>query len=401
MISADDALRLILQRTSPLGAEDVPLEQACGRVAAAALAAREDLPAFDHAAMDGYALRAADAEGATREAPRALALVGPARAGAGSAAVVRPGTAARVLTGAPLPPGADAVVMQELTAPADDGRVLVLNAPAPGQHVRRRGEDLRVGQPVLAAGATLRPVEIGLLAAQGIASARVFRRPRTAVLSTGDELARPRPGAGLRDANGPALTAACARWGALCRRLPPVADDLAALAAALNAALAQADVVLATGGVSVGDFDLTRPALEELGAEIVFAGTAVKPGKPMLFALVGGKPVFALPGNPVAALVCAEEFVRPALERLSGRPAGTRSFHVEGEAGDDYPLRDARRHYLFCRARFENGRWRLDILRPQGSARLAMASRANALAYAEGGPRSVREGEKLWFRWLK
>jgi len=398
VISPDEALRLILAGTAPLGAEVIASEDACGRVAAEPLLAREDLPPFDHAAMDGYALRAEDAAGS---APRALTLVGPARAGGPPGAAIGPGLAARILTGAQLPPGADAVVMQELTALADGGRVLVLRAPVPGLHIRRRGEDLRAGEPLLAAGAVLRPVEIGLLAAQGITRVSVVRRARAAVLATGDEFARPSPGAGLRDANGPALAAACARWGALARRAPTVGDDRAAIAAAVRAALAEADMLLVTGGVSVGDFDFTRAALEDLGAEIVFAGVAIKPGKPLLFARADGKPIFGLPGNPVAALVCAEEFVRPALERLQGRADGARSLHVEGEADGGYPLHDARRHYLFCRASFEAGRWKLEILRPQGSARLAMASRANALAAAEGGPRTIRTGEKLWFRRFK
>lgn len=401
MIAPDEALRLVLEKSSALAHEEIAAVAACGRILSEPLSAREDLPGFDNCAMDGYALRAADASGASRDFPRALALVPGARAGGPSAEAVGPGQAARVLTGAPLPPGADCVVMQELAEIDGDGRVAILQEPAPGQHVRERGEDVRAGRPLLEAGAILRPVEIGLLAAQGVPVVRVVRRPRAAVLATGDELARPEPGSGLRDSNGPALAAACARWGAAVHRLNPVGDDRAAIAAAARAALAEADMLLLTGGVSVGDFDFTRPALEDLGAKIVFAGVAIKPGKPLLFALAGGKPVFGLPGNPVSALVCAEEFVRPCLERLQGRTGSTRSFHIQGEAVCDYPLHDERRHYLFCRARLEEGRWRLDIIRPQGSARLGMASRADALAAAEGGPRTVKAGETLWFRWIK
>ena len=222
-----------------------------------------------------------------------------------------------------------------------------------------------------------------------------------AIITTGDELVRPSPGSGLRDSNGPTLAAACVRWGASVRRLPPLGDDRTAISAAIKSALTSADLVMLTGGVSVGDFDFTRPALEDIGAEIVFAGVAIKPGKPFLYALAASKPVFGLPGNPVSALVCAEEFVRPALERLQGRQGSMRSLHIEGVAACDYPLHNGRRHYLFCRARMENGAWTLDIIRPQGSARLGMASRAHALAAAEGGPRTVKAGEKLWFRWIK
>lgn len=401
MIAPDEALRLVLETSRTLADEEVPFEEACGRVLAAPLAAREDLPGFDNSAMDGYALRALDVAGASRSSPRNLSLVGSARAGGSAASFVGPGQAARVLTGAALPPGADSVVMQELAAPDGRGGVGILQDAEAGQHVRRRGEDIRSGGPLLERGAVLRPAEIGLLAAQGIATVRVVRRPRLAILPTGDELTRPAPGAGLRDSNGPALAAACLRWGAWARRRPAVGDDRAAIAAAAKAALAEADVLLLTGGVSVGDFDFTRPALEDLGAEVVFAGVSIKPGKPLLFALVDGKPVFGLPGNPVSAMVCAEEFVRPALERLQGRAGGTRSFHIEGRAACDYPLHSERRHYLFCRARPAEEGWRLDVLRPQGSARLGMACRADALAVAEGGPRLVKEGERLWFRWIK
>jgi len=401
MIAPDDALRLVLEKSLPLENEEMPALEACGRTLAEPLSAREDLPGFDNSAMDGYALRAADAAGSSKASPRVLDLVPGARAGVPAVNAVGPGQAARILTGARLPPGADCVVMQELTAAEGGRRMRILQEPEPGQHVRERGEDIRAGQLLLEAGAVLRPIEIGLLAAQGIEVVRVVRRPRAAVLSTGDELARSAPGSGLRDSNSPALAAACARWGAAVRRLPAVGDDRAAIAAAVRSALAEADVLLMTGGVSVGDFDFTLRALEDLGAEIVFAGVAIKPGKPFLFALVGGKPVFGLPGNPVSALVCAEEFVRPCLERLQGRPGTTRSFHVQGEAADDYPLHNGRRHYLFCRARMAQGRWKLDIIRPQGSARLGMASRAGALAVAEGGPRVIKAGEAMWFRWIK
>jgi len=398
MISAGEALRLVLEASKILESEEVSAEAACGRVLAKPLSAREDLPAFDNSSMDGYALRSRDVSGACADSPKVLILDGGARAGGPPASEVGPGKAVRVLTGAPVPAGADCVVMQEKTATAGDGRLLILEEPESGQFVRRRGEDVASGAPLLEAGTLLRPVELGLLAAQGLGVVRVVRRPRVALVATGDELARPAPGAALRDSSGPALAAACTGWGAEFFRHPPVGDDRAAIAAAVRLAAAKADVVLLTGGVSVGDYDFTRAALEDLGAEIVFAGVSIRPGKPLLFARLAETLVFGLPGNPVSSLVCAEEFVLPALRGLRG--LGPEGPSLEGEVSGSFSLRDERRHYLFCRAHWEGGRWRLELLASQGSARLTAASRADALAIAEGGPRTVKAGETLRFRRL-
>ena len=397
MIDPARALALIRERVRPLDGERVPLAEAAGRVLAEGVDAGRDLPPFDNSAMDGYAVRAADCG---PQAPVSLAVLGTARAGAAGRSPLGPGQAVRIMTGAPLPEGADAVVPKE--AAQDGGAVVtLLRRPAPGAHVRRRGEDVRAGARLLRPGARLRPYEIALLAAQGLESAAVVRRPRVAVLATGDELTPGRAHGKIHDSNGPAVCAALARWGAAPLPHGVAPDEPAALKAALARALAASDALVVSGGVSVGDHDLTKAALDELGMELVFWKVAIKPGKPLLFGLWNGRPVFGLPGNPVAALVCAEEFVRPAVERLQSHEPGHQSYHLAGAALNDYPSPEDRQQYLFCRARRAAGGYELEIIRPQGSAMLGMASSADALAVSPIGTGRIRKGDTLAFRWLK
>ncbi|MBI3289569.1 MAG: molybdopterin molybdotransferase MoeA [Elusimicrobia bacterium] len=400
MIAPDRALALIAERVRPLRAERVPLAKAAGRVLAEDVRAAQDLPPFDNSAMDGYAVRLLDCDA---EALPILSVIETLRAGAGGRPKVGPGQAIRIMTGAPLPEGADTVIPKE-AAEERNGTVKLLRRPASGAHIRRRGEDVRAGARLLQAGAKLRPYEIALLAAQGEESVPVIRRPRVSVLATGNELAAGAAGGSfgrIRDSNGPALCAAVARWGATPAPQGVAADEPAMLKVALRQALRDADALLVSGGVSVGDFDFTKSALDELGIELVFWRVAIKPGRPLLFGLLEGKPVFGLPGNPVAALVCAEEFVRPALERLQGHSPRHRSYHLIGTALNDYPSPEDRLQYLFCRARRGDAGHELQILRPQGSAMLGMASSADALAVSPLGRGRIRAGDQLAFRWLK
>jgi molybdopterin molybdotransferase len=392
--SFEEALAAVVQAARALDAEDVAPADALGRVLAADLSARDDMPPFDNSAMDGYAVRAADLRGAGPGQPVVLRSLARVAAGERALQTVTPGTAVPVMTGAPLPTGADAVVMRECCR-ASEGAVEVLIEPEDGDHVRRSGEDVRRGQPLLAGGAVLRAYEVALLAAQGIDAVSVVRRPRAAVVPTGDEL-----GGVVRDSNGPALAALLGRWGASARAFPPAADEPGELRRAFAEALQEADVLVVTGGVSAGDFDLTRPVLEALGLRVVFHKVAMKPGKPALFGVLGKTLVFGLPGNPVAALLCAEEFVRPALEGLQGRRSVPPSYHLRGTLTAPYPGAKGRRQYVFCECRRQDGRFWLTPIRPQGSAMLGMACRAAALAVAPAGGR-LDAGEELDFRWLK
>lgn len=394
MISFEEALAAVVAAARPLPAEDVIPAAALGRVLAADLLARADLPAFDNSAMDGYAVRAADLRGAGPRVPRALKVLARVAAGGVAAQAVLPGTAVPVMTGAPIPPGADAVVMRE-RARRENGTVEFQVESEEGDHIREAGEDVRRGAPLLTAGVQLRAYEVALLCAQGFGSVPVVRRPRAAVLPTGDEL-----GTVLHDSNGPAIAALLGRWGAEARALPPAKDEEATLRAAFSQALDGADVLVVTGGVSAGDFDLTKPVLESLGLKTTFHKVAMKPGKPLLFGMLGRVLVFGLPGNPVAALLCAEEFVRPALEGLQGRRSVPPSYHLRGTLTAPYPGAKDRRQYLYCECRRQDGRFWLTPIRPQGSAMLGMACRAQALAVAPAGGR-LDAGEEIDFRWLK
>lgn len=408
MLSVEEALQKVLENVAVLPAERASLERAVGRVLAEDLDVREGLPPFDNSAMDGFAVRSRDLAGAAQGRPIRLRVREVVRAGAGAPAALVAGEAVRIMTGAPVPEGADAVVMKELVIQDGGGWVELGRLPAPGDNIRPRWEDVRPGEPLLPRGRVLRAYEIALLAAQGMAEVPVIGRPSAAVLATGDELVDLREPAlrdgQIRDSNGPALAAALQHWGASVRPLGIAQDDPGLLRAALGRGKG-ADLLIVSGGVSVGDFDLTRGLLEEIGMRTVFWKVAMKPGKPLLFGLIPGPervvPVFGLPGNPVSALVCAELFVRPALEMMQGKSLAYPSWHLEGVVANGYRMHDERRHFLFCEAREAAGGFALHIIRPQGSAMVGMACRANALAMAPLGRRELRPGDRVPFRWLK
>ena len=328
MIEYKDALTLVLSAARTLPAETVPLARALGRTLARDVKAREAIPPFTKATMDGYAVRAADTRpeaeaGAApgRPSPVALTVVEDLPAGRLSRRPLGPGQAARIMTGAPLPGGADAVVMVEDTEKSDRG-VVIRRAVRPGDNIGLAGEDLEKGQTALEKGAVIGPAEIGMLAAAGLARVPVVRRPRIAVIATGDEIVEPgRPlrRGRIRNANGPALTALADRAGAETRYLGIARDRSASLTAKLGRARG-ADILVLSGGVSVGDHDLVKEELERAGVRPVFWRVRIKPGKPVFFGRRGRQLVFGLPGNPTSAMVTFLLFVAPAVERMLGRP---------------------------------------------------------------------------------
>jgi len=315
----------LYDRFGPVGVEEVGLAQALGRVLAAPLAAPEDVPGFLRASMDGYAVQARDTFGASVGAPQYLEIKGEAPMGAAPSRALAPGETLRVATGAMLPPTADAVVMLEYTAELPDGVLEVRRAVAPGENALAPGEDAAQGEVLFPAGRRLRPQEIGLLAALGLDRLAVYQKPRVAIISSGDEIvpldAKPRPGQ-VRDANSYLTAAQAAGWGALPFLHGVIPDDLPALQETLAQALNATDLILISGGSSVGARDLTLTAIQSLPeTEILVHGVALRPGKPTILAAVGKtapKPLLGLPGHPASTAVVMEVLGRPLLSRLAG-----------------------------------------------------------------------------------
>ncbi|MBX5470060.1 MAG: molybdopterin molybdotransferase MoeA [Thermoleophilaceae bacterium] len=386
LISVAEARERVLAAVSPLPVEEVPLDRALGRVLAEDVAASGDLPSFDSSAMDGFAVVA----GGEAE----LRVVGESRAGTPFAGALRPGTAVRISTGAVIPRGADAVVPVE-RARERDGRVAV-PAVAPGENVRRAGEDVRAGELLVRAGAPLGPPELAVLAAAGRATVRCGARPRVAVLVTGDELVAPGEPLGpgqIRDSNAVALAALAQAAGANVVRRERVRDRPADTRRALERGLDAADVVCVSGGVSVGPHDHVRPALAELGARELFWGVRLKPGKPVWFGAAGRTLVFGLPGNPVSAMVTFHLLARPALRALAGAdPADRRTTARLDSSVRRNPARD---QAIRCRLELRDDGWHVRPTKAQESHILSSMLDAQALALVPAGEGELAAGERV------
>jgi molybdopterin molybdotransferase len=342
--------------------------------------------------MDGFAIRAAD----TIDGSARLQVIGEAKAGAAAGVAVQRGTAVRISTGAPLPEGADAIVPQEL-ASSEHATVVIDREIALAYHVRPRGEDIRAGDLVVPAGSLCGPAELGVLAAMNIPRPRVVRRPRVAIAGTGDELTDPgtplKPGA-IRDSNGPALAGAVHRAGGeLVTRLR-VGDDLEATVAVVGAGLRDVDVLITTGGVSVGPHDHVRPALRRLGAREVFAGVTMKPGGPTTFAVAErGTLVFALPGNPVSALVGFRLFVVPALDAMLGREMVVHP--VTAIADEELTGATGRTRIVRCRTTLHDDGWHVRPTTSQESHILSSMLGVDALALVPADRDRIASGEAV------
>ncbi|MEZ5077686.1 MAG: molybdopterin molybdotransferase MoeA [Solirubrobacterales bacterium] len=391
------ARRLLLDEVVSAGTELVPLGGCLGRVCGAPVRAPVPLPGFDNAAMDGYAVRAADLAGG----PVPLRIVAESRAGHPAGRGLGPGEAARISTGATIPAGADAVVPVE-EAREEDGAVVALAAPVePGAHVRRAGEDLAAGAEALPAGWPIGPAEVGVLASLGLAEVECARRPRLAVLTGGDELLEPgqppEPGR-IYDSNRFALLAQAKRAGADAFHAGGMPDDLARTREAIAAAL-DAEFVVLAGGVSVGRHDHVKEALAELGVEQLFWRVALRPGGPTWGGVLrrpGGRPtlVFGLPGNPVSAMVTFRLFAQPALLAATGRdPEEGRATAVLAEP---VAKRAGRALYLRCRLERTEQGWLAHLTNPrQGSHVLSSMLGADCLAALPAGPERVEAGERV------
>ncbi|MGC2442118.1 gephyrin-like molybdotransferase Glp, partial [Candidatus Binatus sp.] len=319
MISADQALQIVLENVAALGVERVPILEALGRVLGESISSSRDIPGFDNSAMDGYAVRAADVAGASEASPIKLAVVETVGAGQMPSRRVGAGQAVRTMTGAPVAEGADAIIPVERTRGSGD-LVEFLASADKGAFIRPRAEDLRLGELVMSAGKVLTPADLGMLASVNRAMVEVIRRPRVAIVATGDELVdvdQPPTGAQVVNSSAYALVGAVRESGADAVILKVARDDPREIRDRLAEAMTF-DAVLSTGGVSVGQFDHVKGALDELGVRQLFHGVAQKPGRPLKFGTVGYRPIFGLPGNPVSTLVCFYLYARPALRKMGG-----------------------------------------------------------------------------------
>jgi molybdopterin molybdotransferase len=369
----------------------VPRREALGLVTASEVTAGEAVPPFANTAMDGYAVRAADTDGAGSDAPVTLPVVGELPAGHAPTRAVAEGEAIRIMTGAPIPDGADAIVIVEYTE-RDGDAVRVMHAARPGDHIRVAGGDLTPGDLVFTAGTVLGPAHLGVLASLGAQEVDVVRRARVGVLSTGDELVERgplRPGQ-IRDSNRPMLLALVADAGADAADLGAAPDDEGLITRTLEDALASCDAVLTSGGVSVGDFDYVKAALDRLGGLRSWQ-VAIKPAKPLAFGVIGGTPVFGLPGNPVSSLVSFELFARPTLLQMMGHAARFRP-EVVATAGHAMPRKpDGKLHLDRVRVRAEGDGYVAASTGAQASNVLSATAAANGLALLPDGD-GVPEG---------
>ncbi|MGD2179054.1 MAG: molybdopterin molybdotransferase MoeA [Anaerolineae bacterium] len=381
LLSVEAAQERVLGAFKSLDTEQVPILEATGRVLAREVYANADIPPHANSSMDGYAVRAADTTGGTPETPVSLHIIGDLPAGHVPKQEVASGTALRIMTGAPLPPGADAVVRVEDTE-ARGGYVRVFAAVEAGNYVRPVGEDVREGSVVLHRGRRLRPQDIGMLAALGCEEASVTRKPRVAILATGDELVavgEPLAPGKIRNTNSYSNAAQVIEHGAEPVLLGIAPDRVEELTARIRAGLEQeVDLLLTSGGVSVGDFDLVRDVLAAEG-QMDFWRVRMKPGKPLAFGHMGGVPVLGLPGNPVSVMVSFEVFVRPALLKMQGMTDWRRPT-VEAKLMSEIEHKDKRRHFLRVRLVWEDGAYRAYLTGAQGSGILSSMVKANALA---------------------
>ncbi len=411
MIRPDEAVALIMGSLGPVPSELVPLESTVGRPLSKDIHATEDLPTFDMSLMDGYAVRAGDVAEASRERPVRLSVQGVIRAGDPAGEAIQPGKTFRIMTGSRLPKGADAVIKAEHAHLEGGGTVMCSNPVRAGENIRIRGDHARSGNLLFPRGTLVRPYEVMILASMGILEIAVNRRPRVGVLVTGNELVDPQqvpPPGKIRNSNGLTIKTALSRWGIHDVRVETGRDDPDELEAGLRGMLAGSDLLLVTGGSSSGDLDLARPVLEKLGMRTIFWKVAVKPGTSLLFGIFAddpergtARPVFSLPGNTMAVLVCLEEFVRPALEKLQGKVPRYSSYHMEGVVENRCETDEKLQQFLFCRAVGEQSGFRLRVFRPGSDSLLEKIREANAMAVSPIGKGLIEPGDTLSFRWLK
>lgn len=395
MIAVEHALETILTTMTQLPAQEAGLHELLGRVLAESVVSADQVPPFANSAMDGFAVRVADLRGASRATPVVLPVTFEVAAGSTPGVTIEPGTAVRIMTGAMVPEGTEAIVKVEDTEPRG-ARVAIMTEPAVGDHVRLAGEDVQTGQQVLEAGMVLTPPRIQMAAAVGLSMLKVVRAARVAILTTGDELVEPgrplRPGQ-IRNSNAYGLYAQILAAGAIPVPLPTARDTRDDTLARIQEGLAQADAVISSGGVSMGDYDYVSETVQRLG-NVHFTAIAQQPGKPFTYATIGAKPYFGLPGNPVSTMVCFELYVRPALRMMMGHRALRRP-RVQARLLEGTTSPQGRRSFLRAIVRPTDEGYEARLTGPQGSGIIHSLVRANAFVVVPEDVTRVEAGEPV------
>ena len=395
MITVEQALETILGQVRVLGAERVDILSARGRVLAQDIVSGLDVPPLDNSAMDGYAVRHADVATASAEKPALLKIMGDLPAGYTSKDILQPGQTLRIMTGAPLPPGADTVIMQENTR-SDGSTVSILQSEKLGTNVRYAGEDIKKDAVLFQAGTLVRPAHIGIMASIKRAMVSVYQRPRVAILSTGDELVDIDEDLGpgkIVTSNSYSLASLVEDAGGTAIMLGIARDTKEALRSRMLEGL-HADIIISSGGVSVGDYDFVKDVLQELGADMKFWKVQMRPGQPLAFGIIGGKPAFGLPGNPVSAMVSFEQFVRPAMRKMSGHARLFRPL-IEAIARENVKGREGRKFFLRCRLAQKDGQWHATTTGEQGSGILMSMAAASGLMVIPADVSGVSAGDRV------
>ena len=392
MISVDEALKEILEAISPLGLEKVSILDALGRVIGEDIYAGRAIPPKDNSAMDGYALRAVDSHGASPEKPIFLDVVEVIPAGSIPAKRIEPGQAARIMTGAPLPEGADSVIRMEDTR-KEENRVALLVEIKKGRYVRHEGEDVRQGEKVISRGDIIRAAEVGMLASLGRSFILVHQRPLVAIVATGDELVdideAPSPWK-IVGSNSYSLAALVRECGGIPLQIGIAKDRREDLKAIFRAAL-RADLILSSGGVSVGDYDLVKEIMKEVGNHMQFWQVAMQPGRPLAFGSLGDVPTVGLPGTPVSVMVCFEQFIRPAIRKMLGHRNLFRRI-VWASLGEDIEKKKGIRQFIQARICRDGENYTVVTTGKQGSGILKSMVRANGLIILPEETTAVRRG---------
>ena len=395
MISVEEALEKILSHIRPLGLEKVSLLEGQGRVIAEDIYSPRNIPPLDNSGMDGYAVKSEDIRDASEANPVRLEIVEDLPAGSVSRRIVERGQSIRIMTGAPIPKGADVVVPVEETAKVDRF-VNILKAIPPGENIREAGEDVRKGDRVISKGDLIRPAEVGMLASVGKAFVFVYQRPLVAILCTGEELVDVDEAvteAKIVSSNSYTLAAQVKDCGAIPIQLGIARDRKDEIEEKLRQGI-RADVLISSAGISVGDYDLVKDVLKDLGMEMVFWRVAMKPGKPLAFGTIGGKPAFGLPGNPVSSMVSFEQFVRPSLLKMMGHHQLFRPT-IEAILKEDIHKEPGRRHYIRATVTFEKDHYFVTTTGAQGSGILRSMVKATGLVVIHEGREFVPAGEKV------